>query len=111
LAVIEEHAGGKQYVRLQLWPIAKPGIFLVACCFAAFAMRAALDLEWTAWALLNVPAIFLVARTLYESAGAMAALREVIEGKPGVASELLATEIPSNPKPQFKEVPAEARLG
>ena len=78
LLVIEEHGAGRQHVRLRLWPMAKPAIFLVACLFAGLAMRAALDLEWNAWALLNIPAIFLVGRTMYESAGAMAALRQVI---------------------------------
>ena len=124
LTVIEEHGTGKQYVRLRLWPIAKPGIFLAACCFAVFAMRAALDLEWTAWALLNLPAILLVARTFYESAAAMAALRELIEVKPGVASisdsskhnvactsYTLPTKTPNDPTSEVKKVPAEAQLG
>ena len=53
-------------------------IFVVACLFAGLAMRAALDLEWNAWALLNIPAMFLVGRTMYESASAMAALQQVI---------------------------------
>jgi glycosyltransferase involved in cell wall biosynthesis len=78
LMVIEEHGAGRQYLRMRLWPTAKPVIFVVACLFAGLAMRAALDLEWNAWALLNIPAIFLVWRTIYESAGAMAALRQVI---------------------------------
>ena len=81
LLVIEEHGAGRQYVRMRLWPMAKPMIFVVACLFAGLAMRAALDLEWNAWALLNLPAIFLVARTLYECAAAMAALRQVIAGQ------------------------------
>ena len=82
LMVIEEHGAGKQYIRMRFWPMAKPWIFLVACLFAGLAMRAALDLEWNAWALLNVPAIFLVGRTLYESACAMAALRQVVTIQP-----------------------------
>jgi hypothetical protein len=50
-------------------------------------MRAALDLEWNAWALLNIPAIFLVWRTIYESAGSMAALRQVIGGENKLAGQ------------------------
>jgi glycosyltransferase involved in cell wall biosynthesis len=80
LMVIEEHGAGRQYIRMRVWPMAKPAIFLIACLFAGLAMRAALDLEWNAWALLNIPAIFLVGRTIYESAVAMAALRQVITG-------------------------------
>jgi glycosyltransferase involved in cell wall biosynthesis len=76
LMAIEEHGTGRQYIRMRMWPTARPTIFLVASLFAALAIRAALDLEWNAWALLNIPAIFLVARALYESASAMAALRQ-----------------------------------
>jgi glycosyltransferase involved in cell wall biosynthesis len=82
LMVVEEHGAGRQYVRMHLWPTANPAIFLVACLFAGLAMRAALDLEWNAWALLNIPAIFLVGRTIYESAAAMAALRQAIGATP-----------------------------
>ncbi len=78
LMVIEEHGDGKQYVRIRLWPVATPLIFVVACVFAALAAVSASDLEWTAWALLNIPAIFLVGRTLYECASAMGAIRQVI---------------------------------
>jgi GT2 family glycosyltransferase len=87
LMAIEEHGAGRQYIRMRLWPTAKPVIFLVACLFAGLAMRAALDLEWNAWALLNIPAIFLVWRTIYESAGSMAALRQVIGGENKLAGQ------------------------
>jgi len=76
--VVEEHGDGRQYVRTRLWPMASPAIFIVACVFAALAGVAALDLRWTAWALLNVPAIFLVGRTSYECASAMAVIRHAI---------------------------------
>ena len=44
-----------------------------------------MDLRWTAWVLLNVPAILLVARTFYEWASAMAAISQMLsaqEAKP-----------------------------
>lgn len=78
LMVIEEHGQGRQYVRMRLWPMAPPATFIVACLFAVLASVAALDLRWTAWALLNVPAIFLMARTCYECAAAMAVIRQAI---------------------------------
>jgi cellulose synthase/poly-beta-1,6-N-acetylglucosamine synthase-like glycosyltransferase len=78
LLVTEEHGNGKQYVRIKLWPVAHALPLVVACLFALLASIAALDLRWTAWALLNIPAIFLLGRTLYECAGAMAILRHVI---------------------------------
>jgi len=78
LLVIEEHGDGKQYVRLRLWPVAQPLPLVVACLFALLASLAALDLQWTAWALLNLPAVLLVVRTLYECAAAMGAIRHGI---------------------------------
>jgi hypothetical protein len=78
LMVIEEHGNGRQYVRLQLWPMAAPATFVIASLFALVAMIPALDLRWTAWALLNLPAVLLLARTLYESASALALLKQVI---------------------------------
>jgi O-antigen biosynthesis protein len=78
LMVIEEHGDGRQYVRMRIWPVAPPVAFLVAALFASLAIVAALDLEWVAWGLLNVPAIFLVARIFYECANAMGALRQAI---------------------------------
>ena len=62
--------------------MAAPATLVVACLFTVLAMIAAVDLEWIAWALLNVPAILLVARTLYECASATAALKEVVSQKP-----------------------------
>ncbi len=78
LMVIEEHGDGRQYVRLKLWPMAAPGTLLVASAFALLAMIPAMDLRWTAWALLNIPAVFLVARMFYECASALAVLKQVI---------------------------------
>ena len=43
-----------------------------------YVLGAAVDLEWTAWALLNVPALILVGRTLYEAAGAIAATKQAL---------------------------------
>ncbi len=111
LMVIEEHGERRQQVRLRLWPMAAPMTLLVASVFALLAMRAALDLEWIAWALLNVPAVFLVARTLYECAGAMAALKEVVSQKE--VEPLKAGSAPTEPalpKAATAEL-AEGRVG
>ncbi|HEV2394749.1 MAG TPA: glycosyltransferase [Verrucomicrobiae bacterium] len=93
MLVIEEHGEGRQYVRMRLWPIAKLSVLLAALLFACFAIVAALDLEWTAWALLNVPAILLVGRTLYECASSMSAIRQVVScsGQPHHLSSVKAT--------------------
>jgi hypothetical protein len=117
LMVVEEHGAGRQYTRMRVWPMARPIIFLVACLFAGLAMRAALDLEWNAWALLNLPAIVLVGRTLYESGCAMAALRKVIEsdkkpeiqgGCPTEIAPLAAKQKTSEGTGALKPVPGQA---
>jgi hypothetical protein len=56
-----------------------PLTLIVASVFAVLAAIAALQLEWTAWALLNAPAILLLGRTFFECASAMADIRRVIE--------------------------------
>ena len=78
LLAIEEHGQGRQYLRIRLWPVIPPGLLVSACLFTLLAMVAALSFQWTAWALLNVPAVFLVGRALYESAAAMAAARQAV---------------------------------
>jgi hypothetical protein len=78
LMVVEEHGQRRQFVRLRVWPVGSPAVFVIACICSVLAMVAALDLEWTAWALLNVPAVLLVGRTLYEAGSAKAAMRRVI---------------------------------
>jgi hypothetical protein len=83
LMVIEEHGHGRQYVRMRLWPMAQAATFIAACIFGVLAIIAALDLRWTAWALLNVPAVFLVSRALYECASAMAVIRHAIAASHG----------------------------
>ena len=75
LLVIEEHGQGRQYVRMRLWPVAQALPLVVASLFAVLASVAALDLRWATWALLNIPAIVLLGRTLYECAAAMGAIR------------------------------------
>ena len=69
--VIEEHGDGRQLVRLRAWPVALPSVLAVASLFAILAMIAATKLEWTAWAVLNVPALVLLLRVLHECGSAM----------------------------------------
>jgi GT2 family glycosyltransferase len=95
LLVIEEHGQGRQFIRLRLWPMGKPAVFILAALCSGVAMLAALHLEWATWALLNLPAVLLVGRTFYESGAAMTALcralpveQQPISLAPGQAEEL-----------------------
>jgi GT2 family glycosyltransferase len=81
LLVVEEHGDGRQQIRLRLWPTAPPTALAISCLFAFLAMVSALDLEWIAWFLLNIPAVLLAGRTCYECAVAMGALREAVTPK------------------------------
>lgn len=69
--VIEEHGEHRQLVRLRSWPVAVPSVPVAATIFAALAMIAAVNLEWTAWAVLNLAAIALLLRVIYECGSAM----------------------------------------
>lgn len=69
--VIEEHGDGRQLVRLRAWPVALPSVLAVATFFAVLAMIAAVNLDWTAWLVLNLPAIALALRVVYECGSAM----------------------------------------
>ena len=74
--VVEEHGEKvrgelRQLVRLRVWPVALPSVLLVAVLFAALAMIAAVNLQWTAWLVFNLPAIALALRVVYECGSAM----------------------------------------
>jgi len=85
LMVIEEHGQGRQFLRIRLWPEAIPTVMILAALFAVLGGVAATDLEWAAWALLNITALVLVGRTLYECASAMSIIRQVIGMEAGAA--------------------------
>jgi GT2 family glycosyltransferase len=83
--VIEEHGDGRQLVRLRAWPVALPSVLAIASLFAILAMIAATNLEWTAWAVLNVPALVLLVRVLHECGSAMEVILSAVPAtlKPG----------------------------
>lgn len=111
LMTIEEHGAGKQFVRIKLWPMAPAMAFVTASVLAVLGGLAALHLEWTAWALLDLPSALLLGRTLYESASAMAALKQVIT-RPGANAQepkgKLGVKAASPPLPP-KSAPLEAQ--
>jgi hypothetical protein len=76
--VIEEHGDAKQLVRLRAWPVGLPSALLISLAFAALAMVSATRLDWAAWAVLNVPALALLHRVLYESGTAMLVILDAV---------------------------------
>src|SRR5262249_8750994 len=76
--VIEEHGDSKQLVRIRVWPVGQPLALVIALLFAGFAMLSATRLDWGAWAALNVPALGLLHRVLYECGTAMSVILDAI---------------------------------
>jgi hypothetical protein len=76
--VIEEHGDSKQLVRIRVWPVGQPLALVVALLFAGFAMLSATRLDWGAWAALNVPALALLFRVLYECGTAMSVILDAL---------------------------------
>jgi hypothetical protein len=76
--VIEEHGDSKQLVRLRAWPVGQPVALVVSLLFAAMAMVSATRLDWAAWAALNVPALALLYRVLYECGTAMSVILDAV---------------------------------
>jgi GT2 family glycosyltransferase len=78
LLAVEEHGSGRQYVRMRLRPVVPVTLLVLASLFALVAMVAAAGLRWDAWALLNLPALVLLWRSLYESGSAMGAIVDAV---------------------------------
>jgi len=76
--VIEEHGDSKQLVRLRVWPVGQPLALVIALVFTGFAMFSATRLDWGAWAALNVPALALLYRVLYECGSAMSVILDAV---------------------------------
>jgi len=88
--VIEEHGHGRQLVRLKIWPVFMPSALGVVSIFAILALAAALNLNWTAWALLNVPAICLFLRMIYEAGAAQAVMISAMRTGLGEREKIIA---------------------
>ena len=76
--VIEEHGDNKQLARLRIWPVGQPTGILLSVGFACLAMLAALRLDWLAWITLNIPAVALLYRALYECGTAISVMLDAV---------------------------------
>lgn len=88
--LIEEHGDSKQLVRLRAWPIALPSVLVVSTIFAVLAMIAAVNLEWTAWFVLNLPAATLLMRVIYECGSAMDVIVYAVRATLSDGEEIIA---------------------
>jgi O-antigen biosynthesis protein len=74
LMAVEEHGGGRQYVRLRSWPRCSLACALLCATPAALAVVAALDSAWLPSDILAAASLILTLRVLVECGRAMAAI-------------------------------------
>ena len=74
LMAVEEHGGGKQLLRFRAWPRCAPAGIAFSLFFAVLGAWAALSQAWTACAVLNGLAFFILMRIAQECASAMSAV-------------------------------------
>lgn len=75
LMAVEEHGGGRQYVRLRCWPRVTHGGAITVALLAGLAAIAARDASLAASVVLGGMSLLLGVRMLVECSGAMAAIR------------------------------------
>ncbi len=77
LMAVEEHGGGKQFVRFRAWPKCSGAGYVLPLFFAALAAGAAYSHAWVAFGALNFVAFLFMMRVARECASAMGALVRV----------------------------------
>jgi hypothetical protein len=80
---VEDHGAGRQLFRFRYWPRFSRGGVAAIFTFTGLSVGAALDQYWAAYDILAVVTLVLLGRTLFEAAGAMAALRGVLRSASG----------------------------
>jgi O-antigen biosynthesis protein len=74
LMAVEEHGGGKQFIRVKSWPRCTPAGIFITLLFAALGAGAASAQAWFACGILNGIAISFMMRVLVECSSAMASM-------------------------------------
>ncbi len=77
LMAVEEHGGGKQYLRFRSWPRCTPAGIVLTLLFAGLAALAAASEAWVTCGVLNAVAMLFMVRVFKECSSAMAAMVEV----------------------------------
>ncbi|MHC1745400.1 MAG: glycosyltransferase [Syntrophobacteraceae bacterium] len=77
LMAVEEHGGGKQFVRFRAWPKCSGAGYVLPLFFAVLAAGAAYSHAWIAFGALNFVALLFMMRVARECASAMGALVRV----------------------------------
>ncbi|PYP10549.1 MAG: glycosyl transferase [Gemmatimonadetes bacterium] len=75
---VEEHAGGKQLIRVRWWPVVPAAGPLLTLVFAVLTRGALGDQAWIAAAVLGLGALLSAARVVEQCSAATATIREVV---------------------------------
>ena len=75
---VEEHAGGKQLIRVRWWPVLPAAGPLLTLVFAVLTRGAVGDHAWIAAAVLGLGALLSAARVVEQCSAATATIREVV---------------------------------
>ncbi len=81
LMAVEEHGGGKQFVRFRTWPRCSSAGVVTALLFAALSACAAFGHAWMACGVLNVIALLLMIRIVKECSSAMGVMARLFGPK------------------------------
>ncbi len=76
---VEEHAGGKQLIRVRWWPVMPVAAPLLTLVFALLSRGAARDQAWVAAAVLGVGALLWAARAVEQCGAATATIRQIVD--------------------------------
>lgn len=77
LMAVEEHGGGKQFVRVRSWPRCTPAGIFLTLLFAGLGAAAATAQAWVACGVLNAIALVFMTRVLMECSSAMSTVAAV----------------------------------
>jgi len=75
---VEEHAGGKQLIRVRWWPVLPAAGPVLTLVFALLTRGALGDQAWVAAAVLGLGAVLSAARAVEQCSAATATIREVV---------------------------------
>ncbi len=81
LMAVEEHGGGKQFVRFRTWPHCSSAGIVTALVFAGLAAWAAFSQAWMACGILNAIALLLMIRIVKECSSAMGVMKRLFGPK------------------------------
>lgn len=77
LMAVEEHGGGKQFLRFRAWPRCYPAAMVITLLFAFLSAGAAWSQAWLACGILNVVAFLFMLRIFRECGHAMTAMNSI----------------------------------